>query len=364
MFFNIFIVIASLVILLVFHELGHFIFAKKFGVKVEEFGIGIPPRIIGKKIGETIYSLNLLPLGAFVKIEGEESESDSPRSFSQKPAWQRALILFGGILAFWIVAFFIFFFVFLMGVPTGVSDEMSLEDMERMKEPPSIILMNIGSDSPAEIVGLQPGDKIISLRKNDYEEKPTKIKEVQEFIESYKGKEIILEVKRGSEIKSFSINPRISPPENEGPIGVVLSRVAILSYSWHESVIKSAKACVSTTYEIIRGLSNAVILLFKGETTGVEVVGPIGIGQMVFQHFNLGINYFLQFIALITLYLALFNLLPIPAVDGGRLLFLGIEKIKGSPINRNIERRVNGFFFILLIILMLLVTTRDIINLF
>lgn len=364
MLFTIFIVAISLIGLLIIHELGHFVFAKKFGVKVEEFGIGLPPRIVGKKIGETIYSLNLLPLGAFVKIKGEEGESEDPRSFSKKPIWQRAIIILGGIFSFWVVAFVIFSVVFSTGVPTAIPDELNEDLSKKIVQTPSVLLIGVNENSPADIAGLEVGDRIIYLKNNAEKIEPTKISEVQAFISFYQGEEIILGIQRGSQLLDIVLVPRISPPEGEGALGVALVRAGILAYPWYEAPLRAIETCVVTTYDIALGLGQALLRVVQGRPVGVELVGPIGIGKMVSQHFTLGINYFLQFIAVIALYLALFNLLPIPAVDGGRFVFLIIEKIKGSPINRKIEQNINGVVFAFLIILMILVTIKDIVKLF
>lgn len=364
MWFTILIAVASLIGLLILHEFGHFILAKKFGVKVEEFGIGYPPRIIGRKIGETIYSLNLLPFGAFVRIKGEEEASDDPRSFSRKPIWQRALIILGGILSFWLVAVIIFSFVFITGVPTAVPDELPPNLTNKIVSSPKVLIVGVAEDSPASKAGLEIGDRIISLNTEKKKMEISKVREIQDFIDGHKGEEVVLEIQRGEKIFKVAVIPRVSPPVGEGAIGVSLARAVVLAYSWYEAPLRAIENSVIITYDIIKGLGGALLRVIEGRPSGVTVVGPIGIGKMISQHFTLGINYFLQFIAVIAVYLALFNFLPIPAVDGGRLLFLGIEKLRGRPINRKIEQNINGIFFILLLFLMVWVTIKDISSLF
>jgi len=364
MWFTVLIAVISLISLLILHEFGHFILAKKFGVEVEEFGIGYPPRLIGKKIGETIYSLNLLPFGAFVRIKGEEEISDDPRSFSEKPIWQRALIVFGGVLSFWIVAVIIFALVFIIGVPTAVPDELPANLADKAVGSPRVLIIGVAEDSPASKAGLEIGDRIISLKTEKENIEIFKVKDVQDFIDAHKGQEVTLEIQRGKEVFETTISPRVSPPQGEGAMGVALTRAAVLIYPWYEAPLRAIETSAVITHDIIRGLGGALFRFIAGKPSGVEIVGPIGIGKMISQHFTLGINYFLQFIAVIAVYLALFNLLPIPAVDGGRLLFLGIEKLKGRPINRKIEQNINGVFFALLLLLMAWVTIKDISNLF
>ncbi len=253
MFLTIIIAFISLVGLLIVHELGHFILAKKFGVKVEEFAVGYPPRLLSKRIGETVYSLNLLPFGAFVKIAGEQKSVEDHRSFSKKPLWQRALIIFGGALSFWVLA------------------------------------------------------------------------------------------------------------------AVLLSIVAWLGVegiTWYEAPARGLLACGELTFLIVKGLSMALVNAFRGLPTGAQMVGPVGVFSLFTEASQQGLVYFLYFISVISLHLAVINLLPIPALDGGKLLFLAIEKIKGSPVNEKVEQRITGFFFALLLVLMAWLTVKDIIGLF
>ena len=205
MILTIIIAFISLIALVILHELGHFLMAKKFGVKVEEFGIGYPPRIFGKKIGETIYSLNLLPLGGFVKIYGHEGEAKGPRSFRAKPIWQRALIILGGIISFWIIAAVILSVVMALGVPTVIEDRESLNLID-----PKVQVVAVALNSPAKEAGLEIGDIIRELKSQDSKFETNKVVEVQEFIEVNKGEEIILTIQRGGKIFDVSLTPRIS----------------------------------------------------------------------------------------------------------------------------------------------------------
>lgn len=362
MLLTILLVFFILIGLMILHEFGHFALAKKFGVEVEEFGIGYPPRIFGKKFGGTLYSLNLLPFGAFVKIHGEEGGLEDLRSFSQKPIWQRSLIILGGVISFWIIAAIILSIVFTMGVPQAISDEANQGLVN-----PKVQIVAISPNSPAAQAGLKIGDTITKLKiKNEASPKLTinKVKEVQEFIREYKGKEITLTIQRGKETLDVSLIPRVSPPENEGAMGVALVRTVMTSYPWWIAPIKGINATIGLTFLIVQGLFQALVKTFQGLPTGAQLMGPIGIGSLMFQFAQLGLSYFLQFVATISVYLAVFNILPIPAVDGGRLLFLGIEKFKGSPLNPKFEQKINTIFFALLVFLMIFVTIKDIQRLF
>jgi len=190
------------------------------------------------------------------------------------------------------------------------------------------------------------------------------VKEVQEFTNLHKGEEITLTIERGKEIFTSSLITRTSPPAGEGPMGVALVRTALKSYPWWQAPWQGILATVNLTKTIILGYAQAITNVLKGLPSGVEVMGPVGIFSLFSQVSQLGINYFLQFVAIIAIYIAIFNILPIPAVDGGKLLFLGIEAIRKKPISQKFEQNVTIFFFGLLILLMIFVTIKDIVKLF
>jgi len=352
---TILLVLFSIIGLLVLHEFGHFIIAKRFGVKVEEFGIGYPPRLFGKKVGETLYSLNLIPFGAFVKIlgeDGKDSNIEDSRSFQQKPIWQRSLIILGGVVSFWIIAAILLGVVFSMGTPQAISDD----------EPgplvnPKVQILAVSSDSPAAQAGIKTGDAFLDFNT---------VKEVQDFTDQHAGEEITLTIGRGKESFEVSLTPRASPPSGEGAMGVALIRTAEKSYPLWQSFFKGIEATWYLTQAVVLGWWQLLLSLVQGDglPKGMQLVGPIGIGSLVYQAAQVGINYFLQFIAMIAVYLAIFNILPIPALDGGKLMFLAIEKIKGSPVNQKIEQGLTTAFFALLILIMVWVTIQDVNRLF
>jgi len=359
---NIIIVVISLVTLVTIHELGHFILAKKFGVKVEEFGIGIPPRIYGKKIGETVYSLNLIPLGAFVKLYGEEERIEEKRSFSGKPIWQRALIVLGGVIAFWIIA------ALIMAVVAGVWGlPMQIEDTDQGFKNPEVEIAQVAKGSPAEESGLRIWDVINKAKADDNEITIDKVQELINFIDNHKDQELTLTIKRGKQILNVSLIPRLNPPSGEGPIGIQPVRIAFKFYPWSEAIIQGIITTKNETLQIVFTLGSLISRLVrhvpipKGE---VEVGSVVVIGQFGVYALESGINNFLTFLASISIFLALFNILPIPALDGGKLLFLIIEKIRNKPINQRIEEKVTTAFFILIMTLGVLIIIRDIITRF
>ena len=349
----------SLISLITLHEIGHFLLAKKFGVKVEEFGIGYPPRIIAKKIGETTYSLNFLPFGAFVSMKGETEESSDPRSFSKQSVGKRFLIALGGVLSFWIIAAIIFSIVFGMGAPVAIEDENTFEFSN-----PKVNIMAVAKDSPAEIAGLKVGDIINGFEVEGTSFDVTKIKEVKEITDENKGQELTLIIKRGKEVFQISLIPRVSPPVNEGPMGVALIRTAIQKYPWYLTPFKGIKATGEITLFVIQAYIQAVENLFIGQPLGIEMVGPVGVLQILAQSQQLGMIYFFNLLALISIQLAIFNLLPIPAVDGGRIMFLAIEAVRKKPVSQKTQQKMIVFSFITLLLIMVWVTIKDVSKLF
>ncbi len=348
---SILIIIFSLVGLITLHELGHFLVAKKFGVAVDEFGIGYPPRIFAKKMGDTVYSFNLLPFGAFVKIKGEEGSVEHSQSFSEKPIWQRALILIGGVVSTWIIgAVLLSFIAFYWGIPTAVPDDLVTS------EESSVAILYVEEGSPADKAGIEVGDEILNFEK---------IRKFQDFINSHLGEEVTLSLERGGEILNTSLTPRDSYEEDQGAIGVALVRVANIKSPWYKAPVQGTLIAAQKTVEFPVVLSGALVRAIRGEKVeGVKLVGPIGVGRIMTNALEEGVFNFLIIFSLIAIWLSFVNILPIPALDGGRLLFLGIEKIKGSPINPAIEQKLNFAFFGLLVALMLFVTIKDIIALF
>lgn len=363
MVFTILIVFISLIVLIILHELGHFIMAKRFGVKVEEFGIGLPPRLFGKRFGETIYSVNLLPFGAFVKLLGEEKQVQDPRSFSSKPLGQRALIIVAGVVSFWIIsAILISIIAGIWGLPVAVEDTANHNLVN-----PKVQIVQVIPDSPAEEAGLKIGDVIQQLRTFDQQLTTDKVKEVIGFTEANKGKEVVLTIRRGGEIFEISLVPRSLPQKEEGAMGVGLVRAALKPYPWYEAPIQGVLITGNTTSLIILTLGDVVSKKIQGiplPPGALEVRGPIGMGEMAIQALGRGINDYLWFVSMISIFLALLNILPIPALDGGKLLFLGIEKVRRKPVSQEFEQKITAFFFFALIALIIFITFRDIQRLF
>lgn len=347
----------SLIALMVIHEFGHFIIAKKFGVKVEEFGIGYPPRLFGKKFGETIYSVNLIPLGAFVRIYGEEGGLDDYRSFSNLAIWKRALIVVGGVVAFWIASIIIFSVVFAIGADLPIGDE-TVAGVTNAK----VKVIYVSKGSPADVAGLQTGDTIKQIGNSAATEPVEKISDFQNFISQNLGKEVTVSLDRKGASINTTLTPRQSPPEGEGAIGIGLERIGTLfqKYSWYQAPIQGVVYTWQTTVNGVVGLYQVFANLFsgKGVPSGAELAGPLGITVFLARAVDYGVGFFLYFIGTISVFIAIFNLFPIPALDGGKLVFLFLEKIMKKPVPVKIEQNITVIFFLILISLSIFVTIR------
>ena len=488
-------VIIFLSILVLVHELGHFLAAKKFGLLVEEFGFGLPPRIWGKKIGETIYSINALPFGGFDKIYGEDREeslskqselhpnapkktrinntriieaelsykltellfqaqnqlgrfarekqygdvlenllkeanikykrelpisiensnsnridffiedkvvlelkskrfidkndyyqtkrylnsmnvelglivnfrephlkpkrvlnpkfrvnseqekllskdhsdlfvdSDGIRSFGSLPISKRSLIIFAGVLMNFLLGWLVISIVFNLGIPQ------------------KILITSVAKDSPAAAINLQPGDEIIDFSKVD---------DFIKFVDENRGKEIVLKIERQGEVKEFKTVPRVNPPSGEGALGIALMESGLPKKNLLASVWEGLKTSIGIIQEVFKAIFNLIAKAFVGKANLEQIAGPVGIVKITAQAGSLGFIYLLQLLALISLNLVVINILPFPALDGGRLLFLLIEKIKGSPLPLKFEKYANAVGMAFLLLLMLVITIKDI----
>jgi len=372
---TIIIFILILGVLIFVHELGHYLVAIRNGIKADEFGFGFPPRIFGavknEKTGKykfifgskdiksknTIFSFNWIPLGGFVRIKGQDGESNAKDSFATKSAWVRTKVLGAGVTMNFILAWFLLAIVFNQGAPQAIGDE------EKVKEA-KVQISQVVKGSPAEVAGISIGDEIEKICNADGNicKEIKKVEELQSFIASQKGQETKFFVSRGKENLILSGVPRLDPPEGEGALGVQLSRTAMVSYPWYEAIGKGLMAVFDLTILIITTLGSLLIKLFTGVKPSVDVAGPIGIALMTKQVAALGWVYLLQFTAILSINLAIINAFPFPALDGGRILFIIIEKIKGSPVSQKFEQIMHTAGFSLLILLMIVVTFHDFIQ--
>ena len=358
----VFILIISLVIFI--HELGHFIFSKISGVRVEEFCIGYPPRIWKKKKGETLYSIGIIPFGGFNKIYGEigNDHSDDPRSFSSMPVLTRALIVVSGVVMNVLLAVVVFYF--LLGFAGFQSYQILIFDYDFPfgRQDNFAVVGDFSKDSPAKEKGIEEGDMIVKI--NGLELGSSK--KVAQFIKENKGQNVSLYLENlyTKETKDLTVFLRPDPPEGEGPLGVALTNVARVSYpsTWQKASAGFLHSLNILHYSV-SGFAYLGEISFQEKDIkplSSSVSGPIGILAFTEMTLDAGFTAVITLLAVISLALALFNILPIPALDGGKLVFLAIEAVTGRAIPRKIEENLTFFFFFLLIILMVFVTINDV----
>lgn len=369
----IFLVVLS--VLVFAHEWGHFFVARKLGVKAEEFGFGFPPRMAGiykdqngkwkivwgrkkvKDARDTVYSVNWIPLGGFVKIKGEDGENeDDQDSFAGKKAWKRASILSAGVSMNLVLAAALLSVGLMIGLPQSATGDF---DAGARVSEQKVTILQVLPDTPAKEAGIKMGDVVLGI--ND--QKFSSSEEVNEFIKDKQGQELNYEIKRGDEVLSKKITPEIIAESEKVGVGIAIANTAVVKYPWYTAIWKGVKETVILTGAIIVALFGLLKDLVMGQSVGAEVGGPVRIAALTGQFADLGFAYLLQFTALLSINLAIINFLPIPALDGGRVLFLIIEKIKGSPVKREVEALIHNLSFLLLIILILIITFNDIINL-
>ncbi len=373
MFFTAIIFILVLSILVFVHEFGHFWVAKRLGVKAEEFGFGFPPRIFGfyknkegkwKKVlgkkevqdtDDTVYSVNWIPLGGFVKIKGEDGEDkQSSDSFASKKIWKRAIILSAGVTMNVVLAAVLFSIGSITGIPKAINNDIGSNAIVSDKK---IQVVEVLPQSPAKEAGMKMADIIVSINGQKFED----VSKIQDFVDSHCDEELIYKISRGDKDVTFNIEPQsLSGTDREG-VGVALVTTGLVKYPFFTGIWEGIK----TTGLLIVTIILALVGLIKGLIVGdsgvaQQVAGPVGIASLTGQVADMGIAYLMQFVALLSVNLAIINFIPFPALDGGRILFLIIEKIKGCPVKKETEALFHNFGFIFLLLLILVVTFHDI----
>ncbi|MFH1671173.1 MAG: site-2 protease family protein [Candidatus Portnoybacteria bacterium] len=364
MFLTILIFILVLGLLIFVHELGHFIMAKRAGLRIEEFGFGLPPRVFGIKRGGTIYSLNLLPIGGFVKIFGEngskeQDSSKDKRAFYNQTLTRRAIIILAGVIMNFILAAFLLGIGHWLGLPTIIQDGQ-IADFEDVR----IQVAQVAPDSPAEGAEIRMGDGIKELAVDSEKLGVRTISQVQEFISIHKGEEISITIERGEDVFKKKVLARTNFSQNEGSLGIALVQTAIISQPWYKAIWMGFLSALTLVGVIVITLASLVWQLLTTGQVMIEGGGPVYIFNLTGQAAQLGFIYVLQFTAILSINLAIINILPFPALDGGRLIFLLIEKIKGSPVSQKIEGMAHTVGFVILILFMVAITWRDMIRLF
>lgn len=381
----VFLLVLSILVLV--HELGHFLMARLFKIRVEEFGLGFPPRALGSyknkfgkrvkvvgnqdfealslnedeniqpKAGSTIFSLNWLPLGGFVKIKGENGQNrDESDSFGAKPIWQRAGVLVAGVIMNVILAWFLFSLGYLIGLPQ-TTEELGQKAIVSKQ---AVLVADVLAESPAAQAGIKVGDRILMVAKTTVANE----KQLQDAVSLRADQETEFLVLRDEKEIKLNIVPNFNITNDRAVIGVSIFSTGTVRYPFFSAFIEGARTTIWTLKAIFFAFIGLFKDMFSGVNVGDQFAGPIGIANITGQAARLGFVYLLQFAALLSLNLAIINILPFPALDGGRLVFLLVEKIKGVPVKKELENLLNNIGFMLLMILIIFITIKDVIKLF
>lgn len=345
--------IAMLLILVLVHEAGHLIAAKLAGCTVEEFGFGFPPRLFSRMWGGTRYSLNLVPLGGFVKIQGENMDDIQPAatSFSSKSAAWRTFILSAGVFMNVVLAYVLLTIQSGVGAPVLVTETNTTQLTDH-----KTYILDVAPNSPAQQAGLHEFDRVVRIAGIA---NPT-IEEVKHAIDQQLGQKISLEIDRAGKKVTASVLAREHPPTGEGALGVSLAATGLQKVPWWQTPWAGLKRTWELLVAIATQFMAATQRLVLTHTLGETFTGPVGIVVYTNEATQLGLSYLLEFTALISLNLAIVNILPIPALDGGRILFIGLEKIVGRKRLTAVESHAHTIGFALLIALMIFITLHDV----
>ena len=351
----VFLLILSVLVLI--HEAGHYFVAKKLGVKVEEFGFGFPPRVWGKKVGETVYSVNLLPIGGFVKLYGEDEAGagklqipnnksqitkNMDRAFFSRPVWQRASIIFAGVFMNFVLATAIISYLFAFhGVPSA-GDKVEIVALVK--------------HAPAQQAGLQVGETILSVDGK----RVTDPNEVISYVKAHLGKKIAIQVQNKTGVQDIHVTPRVHYPETEGAMGIEISQNIITkTYPWYQAPWVGLKESIQESWMIVQGLWQAVTTVAVQHQVPQGLAGPVGIAELTGQFIKIGPFAVLSLVSLLSLNLAILNILPIPALDGGRLFFILLEGVTRRKVNQQFEAYAHAVGMILLLALIAFITFHD-----
>ena len=345
----IFFLVLSFLILI--HEFGHFYVAKKSGMLVEEFGLGLPPRIWGKKIGETLYSLNLLPFGGFVKIFGDNPDDlkKNPkalkRAFNHKPWYQQLMVIVAGPTMNFLLAVLVISYLFTKGtyVPSN-----------------TVTVVEAQSGSPAKVAGLKKDDVIVSIAGK----KVTTSEQLISIAKDKAGKPVMIIISRQGKEFQMQITPRQNPPKNQGALGAVITDLELKKYPLYQAPFVGLVESVRISLLFYKELGSLFWQFITFQNPQVEVAGPVGIVQLTGKAVNYGYEAVIQLLGLLSLNLALINIIPFPALDGGQISFIVFEQFTRKKIKEEIKARINVAGFAFLLFLLFLITIKDVRSLF
>jgi regulator of sigma E protease len=349
MFINIFTFVVILVILILIHEFGHFIIAKALGVKVQEFAFGFPPRLFSIVRGGTRYSFNLIPLGGYVSLLGEDQAILKPGSFYAKKVWEKILIVGTGVVMNFILAIIVLAIGFSLGMTPLVSDPATLPGQKI----PQVMIAEVFPATPAAQIGLKKGDILNGF---------SSAGELQNFTRSHTDQVVNLSILRNS--KTENIQVKLGSGEKPLGVGVVsITKVKQPFFTAIKTALIEVGKSIGLVFWVLGMIIKSLFTTGTAGEAGAGVVGFVGIFNYTSEAIKLGFIYVLQLLAILSINLGIINILPFPALDGGKILFLGLEGIfRKKVIRQEVENLIHTIGFILLIILLLAITFRDILR--
>lgn len=359
MSFLLFILLLALLILV--HEFGHFSVAKFFGIRVDEFGIGFPPKLFGVKYGETLYSLNAIFFGGFVRIFGENPDAsgvEDPRSFAQKPRLVQASVVLAGIVCNILFAWLALSICVMFGLPTSVEHKGV-----GVVQNPQVTVVAVMAHAPADVSGIRASDTISSLQTATTQTPALDAATVRAFIAAHQDESIVVTVVRGGETKTFLARPESGFIEGKKAIGVELDDIGTLKLGFPLAFVQGAVLTYNMTIETAQGLGAFFTRIATGKADFSSVAGPIGIVGVGAKAVGEGFVPAFVLAALISINLALMNLLPIPGLDGGRFVVICIEGIRGKPLSEKLLTGLMLLGFAFLVLTMVIVSYHDIVRL-
>ncbi len=347
-----FVIVLSLLVFV--HELGHFLMARKMGMKVEEFGFGFPPRLWGVKKGDTLYSINWIPLGGFVKIKGESGDHKHANdSFASKKPWQRFLVLIAGVAMNIVLAAVLFSIGYMIGLPAIVDDTLSRSARVADHE---LMVMQVVDESPAAVAGVVAGDVLVSIDGRVF----TTDADARDYMHKNAGDGVSVVVQTREDIaRTYELSSTYLEAFDTEAVGIAFVSTGLVSYPFFQAIGQGIYATGQMTYEVGRAFYVLIRDLIVTQEVAVELSGPVGIAVMTGEVAARGLVYLIQFTALLSINLAIINIFPFPALDGGRILFLIIEKIRGRALNERFEIMTHNLGFLLLMGLIVFVTYKD-----
>lgn len=347
----VFIIILGILILV--HELGHFVSAIKLGVDVEEFAIGFPPRIFSWTRKGIRYSLNWIPVGGFVKIKGESGDHiEDPKSFANQPAWKKMIIVSAGVLMNFVLAFVLLSAVFMAGFPQEITDDIKDENIRDK----NVVVLELLADAPAQQAGIEVGDKILSVSGQSF----TNSEEVYNQLEQSVGQPVDIKIlKKDGQIVDYTLEHQVMGEGTKAVVGIGITETGIVDYGFFGSIWQGAKVTVIMIWRIIEALYHLLADLITKGSLAPGFGGPIAVAAVTGQIIQLGFINLVYFAALLSINLGVINFFPFPALDGGRALFIMAEAITRKKLNQKVEAWLHNSGFIILILLLVVITVRD-----